>query len=126
MSAGYKIAPSAIIVTPDAPVKAVKSAHARIDTMAKPDGIQPKKTSVKATNLFGALLSLNKYPERVKRGIADRKGISDIPIISITIAIKSISCDAYPNIALAAITEKSGVPIMHKIINIKIIYDALH
>ena len=40
---GYKSPPKAIMVTPDAPVKAVKIAADRSETMAIPPGKKPNK-----------------------------------------------------------------------------------
>ena len=57
---GYSRPPSAIIVTPEAPVKAVKIAHETSVTMPSPPGSQPKKALDRFTNLFGVLLSANK------------------------------------------------------------------
>ena len=62
------------MVTPDAPVKAVKIAQESSVTMARPPGSQPNKERDKSTIRFGALLSANKYPAKVKRGIASRTG----------------------------------------------------
>ena len=53
------MAPSAMIVTPDAPVKAVKKAHAVRATNASPPGIQPIIAPVNLTSLPGAPLSLS-------------------------------------------------------------------
>ena len=57
-NAGNNTAPSATIVTPDAPVSTVKIAQARIETIAKPPGIQPTEAFAKRTSLCGAPLSL--------------------------------------------------------------------
>ncbi len=81
-----------MIVTPEAPVNAVKNAHAAVQTNAKPPGIQPNIAPVNRTNRFGALLSLNKYPAKVKSGIAARNGMLAILCISIAMIIKSESC----------------------------------
>ena len=65
-----------MIVTPDAPVNAVKNAQAARDTSASPPGIQPSKELVNLTRRFGASLSLSTYPANVNSGIAARNGIS--------------------------------------------------
>ena len=49
VNAGYSNAPSATMVTPDAPVKAVKNAQATKATMARPPGIHPRKARVSLT-----------------------------------------------------------------------------
>ena len=46
--------PSATMVTPDAPVKAVNIAQMTSATAASPPGIQPKKTLVMRTSRCGA------------------------------------------------------------------------
>ena len=59
-SAGNSKAPSAMMVTPDAPVKAVKKAQAASETMASPAGIQPSSALVSRTSRPGAPLSLSR------------------------------------------------------------------
>ena len=58
--AGNNNAPNAIMVTPEAPVNAVKKAHANKDTIARPAGIQPISALVSRTSRCGAPLSLNR------------------------------------------------------------------
>ncbi len=48
-----------MIVTPDAPVNAVKKAHAAIETIARPPGNQPSTALVRRTSRAGAWLSLS-------------------------------------------------------------------
>ena len=55
--------PKAMIVTPEAPIKAVKMAHENNATMANPPGIHPRKARDTFTNRLGALLSDKIYPE---------------------------------------------------------------
>ncbi len=45
------------MVTPDAPVNAVKNAQVTSATMAKPPGIQPKRALERLTSRLGVLLS---------------------------------------------------------------------
>ena len=66
----------ATIVTPEAPVKAVKRAHTINATMARPPGIQPKKAWVSFTRRFELLLSPRIYPAKVNSGKARRIGVS--------------------------------------------------
>ena len=47
---GYSSAPSAMIVTPDAPVKAVNNAHATSEIIARPPGSQPSSACERRTN----------------------------------------------------------------------------
>ena len=56
-NAGYSTAPSATIVTPVAPVKAVNIAQAITATIARPPGNQPSKAFVTRTMRCGAWLS---------------------------------------------------------------------
>ena len=62
------------MVTPEAPVNAVKIAQDINVTMANPPGIQPKKARDRLTNLLGVLLSANKYPAKVNKGMANKTG----------------------------------------------------
>ena len=48
------------MVTPEAPVNAVKNAQAAMDTMASPPGIQPSNASVSRTSRPGASLALSR------------------------------------------------------------------
>lgn len=72
--AGYNSPPSAIIVTPEAPVKAVKKAHVQSDTIDRLPGSHPKIALEKLTSLSDVLLSARIYPAKVKRGIVYNSG----------------------------------------------------
>ena len=58
-----------MIVTPEAPVKAVNMAHAKRATRASPAGIHPKRERKTLIMRWGDLLSDIKKPANVKRGI---------------------------------------------------------
>ena len=62
--------PKAMIVTPEAPVKAVKRAQLTSVTTAMPPGSQPKMDWARLKSLFGAWLSAKTYPANVNKGMA--------------------------------------------------------
>src|SRR5690606_4687315 len=99
-----------MIVTPDAPVNAVKSAHAASEIIASPPGSQPSSACDKATSRRGALPSLKRNPANVKSGMATSTGVSDRPKNSMPMTERSTLSLRKPAIALAAITAKSGAP----------------
>ena len=99
-----------MIVMPDAPVKAVNSAHATSETIANPPGSQPSSACDSRTNRAGACPALNKKPANVKSGIATRTGVSDNPKNSIATTDRSTPSRSKPTRAPAAITANSGAP----------------
>ena len=91
MSAGKINAPTATIVTPEAPVKAVKKAQTKKETIASPAGIHPITKDVNLTSLDERPLSANTYPEKVKRGSAKSIGVSIKRYNSIAITVSGTS-----------------------------------
>src|SRR3972149_9123681 len=75
---GYRIPPRATMVTPDAPVNAVKNAHVATTTIASPPGIHPNIACASFTSRLGELLSARQYPANVNNVIAIRVGVSVI------------------------------------------------
>ena len=65
-----------MIVTPDAPLNAVKIAVVNMATTASPPGIQPNRAWARLTSRRGPWLSASRYPAKVKSGIAMRAGKS--------------------------------------------------
>src|SRR3989304_800387 len=82
--------PRAMMVSPVAPVRAVKAEQVIRAMMDNPPGNQPRKASVNPINLLGALLSERRYPAKVKRGMATRMGVVAIRCISMIMAEESI------------------------------------
>ena len=68
-----------MIVTPDAPVKAVNNAHATSEMIARPPGNQPRSACERRTKRAGACPALNRNPAYVNSGIATSTGVSDKP-----------------------------------------------
>ncbi len=66
----------ATMVTPEAPVKAVKSAQVTNAMTARPPGIQPSSASDSLTSRLGARLSPRMNPANVKSGMASSTGVS--------------------------------------------------
>ncbi len=66
---GYKIAPSAKIVTPDPPVRAVKNAHNNTTIKTVDPGSQPRDVLKNFKRRFEILLSDRIYPANVNIGI---------------------------------------------------------
>jgi hypothetical protein len=90
IKAGKRIPPSAMIVSPVAPVNAVKTAQVTSAMIDNPPGNQPKIASESLINLLGAPLSERRYPAKVKSGIATRMGVVAIRYISMIMAEESI------------------------------------
>src|SRR3972149_5692581 len=88
--AGKRIPPRAMIVSPVAPVNAVKTAQVISAMIDNPPGNQPKIASESLINLLGAPLSERRYPAKVKSGIATRMGVVAIRYISMIMAEESI------------------------------------
>ena len=99
-----------MIVTPEAPVNAVKTAHTARHTIARPPGSQPSNACDNLTSRCGELLSLSRNPASVNNGIAISIGISDRPKNSIATIDRSISERENPSIALAAMIANNGAP----------------
>ncbi len=68
------IPPSARMVTPDAPVKVVKSAQTEAAITASPPGIQPKSDCAARTSRAEAPPSARTKPATVSRGMAGKVG----------------------------------------------------
>ena len=67
---GYNNPPSAMIVTPEAPVNAVNIAQIKSDTIPSPPGKNPKNAFAILINRSGVLLSDSMNPANVNNGIA--------------------------------------------------------
>ena len=85
-TAGNNKPPNAIIVIPDAPVKAVKPTETIMTINAIPPGKWPSKERVNSRNLRGALLDANIRPAKVKSGRAVSVG-TDPNLLNSTAAI---------------------------------------
>ena len=107
---GRSKAPSATMVTPDAPVNAVNRAQATNPTIARPAGIQPNMARVNAMRRSDVFASAIRYPANVKSGNATNNGVSVIRYISIATTDKFTSVARNPNIAAAKTTAKRGAP----------------
>jgi len=70
----------AMIVRPVAPVRAVKTAHARSAIIDTPPGSQPSNALESLTSRLGAPLSERRYPANVKSGMATRIGVVAIRV----------------------------------------------
>ena len=112
---GYNNPPRAMMVTPDAPVKAVKKAQIINPTIATPPGIQPKQASQNRKSLLGELDSAMRNPERVNKGIVKMVGVLAIRYISTTTAAPSISARYMARRAAMDMMIKRGVPIRARI-----------
>ena len=88
---GYRRPPRAMIVTPDAPVKAVKKAQAIRTTSGTPPGIPPSSARDSRANRFGVSPLARMKPAKVNSGMAIRVGDAAIRYNSIKIAAGSIS-----------------------------------
>ena len=108
--AGKSSPPSATIVIPEAPVKAVKRAQTIMAIMASPPGSQPSKAWEKRTSRDGAPLSARRKPVRAKSGMAVKVGVSASRYISMKTTVKSISAREKCKRAIALMTTKSGTP----------------
>src|SRR3989338_7246219 len=87
---GYKRPPIAMMVTPLAPVNAVKKAQVKRVTIATPPGIHPTQALATSISRLGVPLSAMMYPAKVKRGIVNRVGAEAIRYISTITAEGSI------------------------------------
>ncbi len=99
-----------MIVTPDAPVKAVNIAQATSEIMARPPGSQPRSACDRRTNRAGACPALNRKPANVNRGIATSTGVSDNPKNSIATTDRSTPSRSNPTNAPAPMTANNGAP----------------
>jgi hypothetical protein len=108
--AGKRIPPKAMIVSPVAPVSAVKRAQVTRAIIDSPPGNQPKIASESLISLFGAPLSERRYPAKVKRGIATRIGVVAIRYISMIMAEESIWPENRSRRVKAEMTAKRGAP----------------
>jgi hypothetical protein len=108
--AGKRMPPKAMMVSPVAPVKAVKMAQVRRAMIDSPPGIHPRIAFESRINLFGAPLSERRYPEKVKRGIAMRMGVVAIRCISMIMAEESIWLEYSKRRVRPEITTKIGAP----------------
>ena len=114
---GYKIAPSAKIVTPDPPVSAVKNAHSNTTINTVEPGSHPSEVLKKSKRRLEMLLSARRYPANVNMGIAANVGETTIRYaLSLMVAIKSkfvaqsVGSDKKNNIERVARTTKIGKP----------------
>jgi len=126
-SAGKRIPPRAIMVSPVAPVRAVKMAQANKEIIDSPPGNQPRSAFDNLISLLGVPLSERRYPAKVKSGIAIKIGVVAIRYISIIIAEESISPRKSNKKTRAESTMKIGVPEIIRIRNIPMrIYIIFH
>src|SRR4030042_5910608 len=88
--AGNKIPPKAMIVSPVAPVRAVKVAQVTRAMIDSPPGNQPKIALESLISLLGVPFSERRYLAKVKRGMATKIGVATIRFISMITAEKSI------------------------------------
>jgi len=80
------------MVTPEAPVKAVKTAQTKRETTASPPGIQPSSSLDNCSIRLGALLSESMRPAKMNRGRDTKRGVSaslDISIMTTEISISA-------------------------------------
>jgi hypothetical protein len=108
--AGKRMPPKAMIVSPVAPVRAVKMAQAKRAMIDSPPGNHPKMASESLINLLGAPLSERRYPAKVKSGIATRMGVVAIRYISMIMAEESIWLEKSKKRARPEMTAKIGAP----------------
>jgi len=108
--AGKRIPPRAMIVSPVAPVRAVKIAQVTRAIIDSPPGNQPKTALESLINLLGAPLSERRYPAKVKRGMATRIGVVAIRCISMIMAEESIWLENKRRRVKPQMTAKSGAP----------------
>ena len=99
-----------MIVTPDAPVKAVNNAHATSEMIARPPGNQPRSACERRTNRAGACPALNRNPANVNSGIATSTGVSDKPKNSMATTDRSTPSRSNPTNAPAPMTANNGAP----------------
>ena len=77
--------PSATMVTPLAPVRAVKKAQEHKAAIANPPGSHPSNASMKFMIRWGAFVSVSRQPTKVNSGRATRTGMDPNRFISIRI-----------------------------------------
>jgi len=109
-NAGKRIPPRAMIVSPVAPVSAVKMAQVTRAMIDNPPGNQPKIASESLISLLGAPLSERRYPAKVKRGMATRIGVVAIRCISMIMAEESIWPENKRKRVKPQMTAKRGAP----------------
>jgi hypothetical protein len=109
-NAGKRIPPRAMIVSPVAPVNAVKMAQVARAMIDSPPGNHPKIASESLINRLGAPLSERRYPAKVKRGIATRTGVVAIRYISMIMAEESIWLENKRKRVKPQMTAKRGAP----------------
>jgi hypothetical protein len=110
INAGKRMPPKAMIVSPVAPVRAVKMAQAKRAMIDNPPGNHPKSASESLINLLGAPLSERRYPAKVKSGIATRMGVVAIRYISMIMAEESIWLEKNRNRDRPEMIAKMGAP----------------
>jgi hypothetical protein len=99
-----------MIVSPVAPVRAVKMAQVTRAMIDNPPGNQPKIASESLINRLGVPLSERRYPAKVKRGMATRIGVVAIRCISMIIAEESICPENKRKSVNPQMTAKRGAP----------------
>jgi len=100
------------MVTPEAPVSAVKAAQVISATRARPPGIQPISARETRSSRWGLPLSAIRYPEKANNGMLIRIGMLAMRYISMITSEESSSTRAKLASALVAMTTKSGTPEM--------------
>jgi hypothetical protein len=99
-----------MIVSPVAPVRAVKMAQVKRAMIDSPPGNQPKIASESLINLLGAPLSERRYPAKVNSGIATRMGVVAIRYISMIMADESIWLENSKKRVRPEMITKMGAP----------------
>ena len=99
-----------MIVTPDAPLKAVKTAVEKTATTARPPGIHPKSACARLTSRFGPWLSARTYPANVNSGMAMSAGKSTSRYSSAMRAAVSMPAAVKASSPIAEMTANSGAP----------------
>ena len=123
MRSGNNKPPSASMVTPEPPVKAVKNPHKSTIITGVPPGIHPNNSLKTDTSLTDALLSANKYPAKVKSGMVGNVGDTTILYVSVGIAEIGVNSDQNSKTAMPPNPTNIGAP---KINDTKIIKDPIH
>ncbi len=78
------------MVSPVAPVRAVKIAQVTSVMIDSPPGSHPSRALENRKRRLGVPLPERRYPEKVKRGIATKMGVVAIRCISMIMADESI------------------------------------
>src|SRR5881394_2558374 len=99
-----------MIVTPDAPVNAVNSAHETSEMIARPPGNQPSSACESRTSRRGAWPALSMNPANVNNGIATSTGVSESWKKSIATTERPTPSLWKPSIALVPMTANYGAP----------------